>query len=489
MGPSEMDTSESKPLASPLTLREQAEALPGTPGVYLFYDKDDKLLYVGKAAGLRKRVQSYFRNDSGLSPRIGRMVRQISRMETRAAASEAEALLIEAELIKQRRPAYNVAFRDDKMYPMLKVTAEAFPRLLVTRRRQADGARYFGPYTDAGLMHQAVEFMRKVFPMRTCKTFPATPCLEYHLGRCLAPCADYIDAANYNRIVEDLVAFLEGRRDTLLKDLNRRMAPAAADKRFEEAARLRDQILALTSVIEAQKRSEVSGPLEQMQLALKLPSLPNRIEAFDISNVFGAFSVGSMVVFEAGKPKKMHYRKFRIRTVEGIDDFKMMAEVIRRRYSGTLVKALPFPDLILVDGGKGQLGAACTELEALALRLPAVGLAKRFEHLFLPGSQDPIVLLHSSPVLQLLQRVRDEAHRFAVTYHRRLRSETVTQSSLEGIPGIGPIRAAKLLRHFGTVGRLRAASPDAVADAAGMSLEQALLVLHSLRLPEKENKR
>ncbi|MBI4341022.1 MAG: excinuclease ABC subunit UvrC [Candidatus Omnitrophica bacterium] len=412
--------------------------MPDQPGVYLFYDEGRQLLYVGKALSLRKRVASYFRAPRQLAPRMAQMVGKIRAIDVRTTASEAEALLLEAQLIKQQRPRFNVLFRDDKAYPLLKIANEPFPRLLVVRRRADDGGKYFGPYPDAGLMHEAVRFLRRVFPLRTCRTFPATPCLEYHLGQCLAPCVRYIDAARYQHIVEDLAAFLEGKRDRLLNDLSRRMQQASRDRRFEEAARLRDQIQALTSVIVAKAKSLSAGPLEQLQAALKLPRLPRRIEAFDISHVFGEAAVGSMVVFTDGKPHKAHYRRFKIATVDGIDDYRMMREVIRRRYSGTLSTALPsfdsrsgrhpersrgmpLPDLILVDGGKGQLAAACEELAALRLSIPSMGLAKRFEHIFLPGASVPIVLLPTSPVLHLVQHIRDEAHRFAITYHRTLR--------------------------------------------------------------------
>jgi len=405
---------------APSTLRQQVAALPDQPGVYLFKDAAGRLLYIGKALSLRKRVASYVR-PIGLSPRLAQLMKRAVLLETRLTTSEAEALLLEAQLIKEHRPRYNVAFRDDKTYPMLKVTNEPFPRLVVTRRRAPDGAVYFGPYTDAGLMHEAVRFLRRVFPMRTCASFPKTPCLEYHLGQCLAPCADYVTAAAYRRIVDDLVAFLNGERDQLLQDLARRMRQASSAKHFEEAARLRDQIQALSSVIAAKERSLVAGPLEQLRAALKLPRLPRRIEAFDISNLFGESAVGSMVVFSDGKPRKAHYRRFRIKTVLGIDDYRMMREVIRRRYGGSLTATLPLPDLILVDGGKGQLAAACEELDALHVTVPVIGLAKRFEHIFLPGATSPIVLLPTSPVLHLVQHVRDEAHRFAITYHRLLR--------------------------------------------------------------------
>ncbi|HEX9780691.1 MAG TPA: excinuclease ABC subunit UvrC [bacterium] len=465
---------------TPPGLKDQAGALPDAPGVYLFRDAGGRLLYVGKAARLRARVGSYFRRQEALPARVRKMAGQVASLEVRRTTSEAEALLLESQLIKEHRPRYNVALRDDKSYPMLKITNEPYPRLRATRRRLSDGAQYFGPYTDAGLMHEAVRFMRRVFPMRTCRAFPKTPCLEYHLGQCLAPCAGYVGEAAYQRIVEDLAAFLRGERDALLRDLTARMERAARSQRYEEAARLRDQIQALTSVVAAKAKASAAGPLEQMQAALKLPGLPRRIEAFDISNIFGAFAVGSMVVFRDARPLRRDYRRFRIETVRGSHDVAMMAEVVRRRYEGTLAKSLPRPDLIVVDGGPAQLGAARGALRALGLEMPAIGLAKRFEHIFVPDEMEPIVLLPNSPVLHLLQHVRDEAHRVAVTYHRRRRAETVRASVLHDVPGIGPVRAAKLLRAFGSVERIRRAPPEAVADAAGIGMDVAEHVLSHL---------
>jgi excinuclease ABC subunit C len=461
-------------------LGERVAKLPDQPGVYLFKDAQGRLLYVGKAASLRKRVVSYVRPQARLAPRAAKMMSRVADVDVQLTASEAEALLLEAQLIKERQPPYNVAFRDDKAYPLLKVTNEPFPRLQVARRRQADGALYFGPYPDAGLMHEAVRFLRRVFPMRTCRTFPKTPCLEYHLGQCLAPCAGYITPQAYQRIADDLVAFLRGRRDRLLQDLARRMEQAARAQRFEEAARLRDQIRALTSVIVAKEKSLTAGPLEQLQAALKLPRLPRRIEAFDLSNLFGQFAVGSMVVFSDGKPLKAHYRRFRIETVRGIDDCQMMREVIRRRYSSTLASTLPLPDLILVDGGKGQLAAACEEMAGLSLAIPAIGLAKRFEHVFLPKAEEPIVLLPTSPVLHLVQHIRDEAHRFAITYHRGMRGRAITASVLDAIPGIGPRRKQRLLRHFGSVAALGSAAVEDVARAGRLSKPLASMVVQRL---------
>lgn len=408
------------------SLLKRLPALPDQPGVYLFKGSRGNILYVGKAVSLRQRVRSYFHRPAALSPRIARLVAQVVDVEVRPTASEAEALLHEAECIKRYQPKYNVAFRDDKSYPLLKLTSERFPRLMLIRRTRVDHtdtARYFGPYPDAGSVHAALQFLRRVFPLRTCRAFPKTPCLEYHIGQCLAPCAGFIDEAAYQKIVDDLTAFLEGKRDDLLRELSRRMEQVSRHQRYEEAARLRDQIQALTSVIVAKEKSSLAGPLEQLQLALKLSALPRRIEAFDCSNLYGTFAVGSMVTFMDGKPHKAHYRHFKIKTVQGIDDYQMMGELIRRRYGGTLSKELPLPDLIIVDGGRGQLNAALDELKALGRTIPTMGLAKRFEHVMVPDQPDPIVLLPTSPVLHLIQRIRDEAHRFAISYHRRLRAK------------------------------------------------------------------
>lgn len=461
-------------------LASRIASLSEQPGVYLFTDAQHRVIYVGKAARLRARVSSYFRGPARLSPRIATLVPQIADVEVRPTATEAEALLLEAQLIKTHRPPYNVAFRDDKSYPMLKITREPFPRLLVTRRRLADGARYFGRYPDAGLMHEAVRFLRRVFPMRTCRTFPKTPCLEYHIGQCLAPCVGYISETDYQRIVEDLAAFLEGKRDALLRDLSRRMAQASAHRQYEQAARLRDQIQALTSVIAAKAKSATAGPLEQLQTALSLPVLPRRIEAFDISNLFGQHAVGSMVTFVDGRPHRAHYRQFNIETVAGIDDYQMMQEVIRRRYAGSLAEQLPRPDLILVDGGKGQLGAALEALQAATLSIPTVGLAKQQEQLFVPGQRDPIVLLPTSPVLHLVQHVRDEAHRVAIRAHRRRRARPIRASALDQIAGVGPKRKALLFSQFGSIDRLRRATPEAVAAVARISLAHAQRVVQQL---------
>jgi len=412
----------------PFDFKEFLPTVPLQPGVYLMKSRADEVLYVGKALSLRKRVSSYVQRPAELSPRIAHLIDRIADVEVHTTSSEAEALLRESELIKCHQPKYNVAFRDDKSYPLLRLTHERFPRLLLTRRKRidpSDRSRYFGPYPDAGSVHAALQFLRRVFPLRSCRTFPKTPCLEYHIGQCLAPCVGGLDEPAYNKIVKDLVEFLEGQRDELLRDLSRRMAQASHHQRYEEAARLRDQIEALTSVIVAKAKSSLAGPLEQLQLALSLPAPPRRIEAFDCSHLYGTHAVGSMVTFLDGKPCKAHYRHFKIETEQtrGGDDTRMMRELIRRRYGGTLSKELPWPDLIIVDGGRAQLNAALDELSALGRTMATMGLAKRFEQIIVPHQADPIVLLPTSPVLHLIQHIRDEAHRFAITYHRRLRAK------------------------------------------------------------------
>jgi excinuclease ABC subunit C len=317
-------------------------------------------------------------------------------------------------------------------------------------------------------MNEALQFMRKVFPLRTCTSFPDSPCLEYHIGQCLAPCVGYIDARDYARIVRDLEAFMEGRKDTLLRDLKRRMQQAARGMRYEEAGRLRDQIEALSSVVSAGQQVKEAGPLALMQRALKLTAEPKRIEAFDISHSFGTYTVASLVVFMEGKPFKSHYRRFRIEGAQN-DDYASMREVVTRRYSGSLATHLPFPDLVIIDGGRGQLSAALEAIQGLKLKLPTIGIAKRFEHIILPAHPDPIVLLQNSPVLQLVQAIRDEAHRFAITYHRRLRGKAMEVSVLEQIPGIGKKRAQQLLVTFGGMGGIAVAGIEDLRKAARLS--------------------
>jgi excinuclease ABC subunit C len=464
------------------SLRKRLADLPDSPGVYIFRDFSGKVLYVGKASSLKKRVRSYFQKKPTLAPRIAKLVESVCDLQIQKTFSEDEALLLESELIKKYRPRYNIAFRDDKSYPLLKLTKERFPRLLLVREKKDSGARYFGPYADATSLRQALQFMRRVFPLRTCRKLPKTPCLEYHIGQCLAPCAGLIDEKTYLRIVNGLIEFLEGKSDSLIKDLKKRMELASRLKRFEEAARIRDEILSLSAAVGPGWKRESEESLAQLQAALKMSSCPKRIEAFDISSIHGSFAVGSMVAFVDARPIKKDYRFFKIRTVSGIDDYQMMREVVRRRYSGSLSSKLPLPDLILIDGGKGHLNAAIQELFSVGISVPAVGIAKKEEKIFLPGQDEPILLLPSSPVLHLIQRLRDEAHRFAVQYHKKLRARPVTSSLLDALEGIGPSRKKKLLLQFGSVNGIRMAKPDEIARVVHISFERAAHLLNKLNM-------
>ena len=470
-------------LAPRSPLAETVAQLPATPGVYLFKDAGGRVLYVGKANSLKHRVGSYFQPGRDIGARLAHLVRDVRAIEHRQAGSEAEALVIEAQLIKEHQPRYNVAFRDDKTYPYLKVTVqETFPRLLLTRRHLNDGARYFGPFTDVGTLRQALQLMRRVFPLRTCAQFPKSPCLEYFIGQCLAPCVGTISEPAYQRIVNHLLLFLEGKRDQLLHDLTRQMEAASREQRFEEAGRLRDTLRALSSIALTPSSTPWLSPLEQLQRALRLTQLPRRIEAFDISTLFGRESVGSMVTFVEGKPAKASYRRFLIQGQAGIDDYRMMREVVRRRYGGSLAQELPLPDLMVIDGGKGHLSSAQKELQALGLeRVPVIGVAKQFEYLYLPQQPRPIILLPESPVLHLIQRIRDEAHRFAITYHRKVRRRRSLTSSLDEVPGLGPKRRQALLKRFGSLERLRQASADELAQVIGQRIADTLRA----RLSEK----
>jgi excinuclease ABC subunit C len=465
-------------------LRKRIESLASSPGVYIFKDSKGCVLYVGKALNLKKRVSSYFQKETSLSPRIKKLVGLVSGIETRNTDSEDAALILEAQLIKEYKPKYNIVFRDDKSYPFLKITDEKFPRLLLVREKNQGPGRYFGPYVDATMLRQAVISLRKIFPLRSCRRFPKRPCLEYHIGQCLAPCIGLIDEKRYEVIVKELAFFLEGKGSRLLQGLEKRMKQASKAMRFEEAALLRDQIESLKGALAPKPQEDRSSPinesLSQLKTALRLSSYPRRIEAFDISNIHGAFAVGSMVTFMDAKPFKAHYRHFKIKTVSGIDDYRMMREIIRRRYSGSLSLKLPAPDLILIDGGQGHLAEVLSELASMGLKYPAIGIAKKKEEIFLPENPQPICLLAASPVLHLIERVRDEAHRFAITYHRKLRAKSASASLLDSVSGIGPKRKAELLKMFGSITDLKNAAPSDIAKAAGISQSQAESLIQEL---------
>ena len=576
----------------------QVALLPDKPGVYLMRDAASKIIYVGKAVNLRNRVRSYFQQ-RGLSPKTEALVARIVTFETIVTASEMEALILECNLIKKHRPRYNISLRDDKSYPFVKVTwNEEYPRVYATRRVEKDGAKYYGPYASAGAMHETLALLKRLFPLRSCRSMDARrPCLEFHINRCMAPCAGLVDAATYREMVKTVCLFLEGRSADVEKDLKRRMLAASDELKFELAGRLRDQLAAVRNVTEKQnivtgagdqdvlglarlggqscvqvffvrsgkmvgrdrfmlsggeaesdgeilaafvkqyysessfipreilipavlpetdlltawltqrkagavhlltpqrgtkrelvllagenatealrQRSERdearegkrSTAVQELAERLELDTLPKRIECFDISHIQGAETVASMVVFTDGEPDKSEYRRFKLKTVEGSpDDFASMQEVTLRRYREAKE---PLPDLIVIDGGKGQLSSALEVIRGVGLaEIPVIGLAKEFEHIFRENISEPLVLPRHSDALRLVQQIRDEAHRFAVGYHRKLRAKRNLVSVLDHIKGIGAKRRQALWKHFGTIGRIRAATEEELASAPGMT--------------------
>lgn len=398
-------------------LKEKISRLPDLPGVYLFQDAAGGVLYVGKAKSLKKRVTSYVR--SGGTAKTMALMERVADVEYRVCQTESMALLLEASLIRQHKPRYNVSLRDDKTYPWVKITDEEFPAVCITRKKEPDGASYFGPYTSVKLLRSALKIIRKSFPYRSCATLPSEACIYYRLGLSPAPCAGKIDRRQYRRTIEQISLILEGKTGTLLTELNRAMEDKSRTLQFEEAAKIRDQITSLGALNQGQASSR--DQLDDLKRMLNLARLPERIEAFDISDISGQEACGSMVSFFQGLPDKNNYRRFRIKTVGRIDDYAMLKEVVMRRYRRLVEERLPFPDLILIDGGKGHLRVAGRVLAELGLALPLASIAKDRENVYTREKLRPIRLRTDTPGLNLIRRVRDEAHRFALAYHRVLR--------------------------------------------------------------------
>lgn len=406
-----------------MDIQEVVKTLPLTSGVYLMKDEKARVIYIGKAISLRKRVQSYFRKNHP-DAKTRQLVERIVSIQTIDTQSEAEALILEASLVRQYRPKYNIDLKDNKSYPLIQITKEEFPRISIERPRQKrDDCIYYGPYVNATLIREALKIIRRIFHFRTCENLPSKECLYSHIGLCVAPCVQKIGKREYVGIVKNVKLILEGEKDELYKRLTQGMEKLSQERKFEEAAKVRDQLRAIGALYSGTQDVNYYKEAEQLQRALGLTKVPERIEAFDISNTMGTQTVASMVSFFNGKPDKANYRRFKIKTVDGIDDFKSMGEVVRRRYSRLMKEKKMFPDLILIDGGKGQLSAADFELKKLGANIPLMSLAKREEEVFLPGKRNSIILDKQSLGLKLLQRVRDEAHRFAVTYHRKLRDK------------------------------------------------------------------
>jgi excinuclease ABC subunit C len=466
-------------------LQERLRNLPHKPGVYLFKDRFNRIIYVGKARDLRKRVSQYFhpsrRYQADLKTRA--LVEAVCDLETHVVRSETESLLLEGQLIKQYRPTYNIRFRDDKQFLMVKVNLnDPFPRFQLTRQKKDDGCRYFGPFAHSSALKSTLNLIKKKYHLRSCR--PVLPgeqdfrhCLDHIIKNCSAPCVDRITRAEYLARVRDACAFLEGRSGEMLDDLRLQMKQAASRLDFEKAATLRNMLDDLEKTTKPQRRfvREIPTtvlPAEDMQAlgeVLELERPPQVIECFDISNISVTHKVASMVVFRNGRPDRSSYRRYRIRTVEGQDDFASMAETIRRRYTRALRETGRMPDLVMVDGGKGQVSSALRELEALGQgEASLIGLAKQREEIYRPRETDPLVLPHSHGALRLLQRVRDEAHRFANQYHQLLLKRRMAESVLDDCPGVSERKKMALLKHFGSIERVRKASVEDLGLVVGV---------------------
>ncbi len=492
-------------------LNHKVHELPHKPGVYLMRDRLNRVIYVGKARNLRKRVGQYFmasrRQSADLKTRA--LLDSVWDFEYHTVKSEPEALLLEGRLIKEFRPKYNVSFRDDKRFLLVKVNMnDEWPRFRLTRLRKDDGARYFGPFAHAGALRQTLTFMRKEFGVLTFgRGTPSQRELKSSTYQVPMKLAD-ISAVEYRERVERACEFLAGHSREMMDALESEMKKAAIALEFERAAELRNMLDDLKRTTRPMRRFtrhtlptaiDPVADMKALQDALQMPSLPILMECFDISNISTTHVVASMVCFKNGVPDKSNYRRYRIKTVEGQDDFASMAEVIRRRYSRVLLDARNFdpdaaefsqeeptaalariaggnsrnfvrlPDLVIVDGGKGQLGSACKELQRLGLyELPIIGLAKEREEIFRPLSSLPLILPQDSGALQLLQRIRDEAHRFANSYHQLLMKRRVAESILDDCPGVSENRKQLLLRKFGSVRRIRQASAEEIAVIEGI---------------------
>lgn len=411
-------------------LKETVKNLPDSPGVYMMKSASGEILYVGKADDLKKRVSSYFQASRRHPDRIISLVSQIADISYLPTATSAEALIYENGLIKQLSPKYNVALRDDKSYPMLKVTLkEKFPRLIITREKKKDGSIYYGPYTNAKLLKEAFKILRKLFPLRTCNKMPKRKCLEFDMNQCLGPCEGRVGGERYGAIIKELRLFLEGRHSELLKLLAERMKQLSKDEKFEEATECRNRLEALSSVNTDRVKYGPANELDELKRVLGIKGNLDTIEAFDISNIMGDEAVGSLVSFREGKPDKNEYRKFKIKTVSGMDDYSMMREIVRRRYKRSVEEGKELPGLIVIDGGRGHLSVALDELKKLGLDdIPIIGIAKEFERIYVKDKKDPVLLPKESKALHLLERVRDEAHRFAISYHKKLMSKRIRKS-------------------------------------------------------------
>ena len=467
------------------TLKEKVRRLPDKPGVYLMKDRIGRIIYVGKAKALKRRVSSYFQPSRAftLHPKIRALVEMIADFDTIEVKSEPEALLLEGKLIKQWKPRYNTDFTDDKRFLLVRVDPhEELPRFRLVRLRKEDRSRYFGPFAHSGPLRKTLAQMRRQFGILLADGTPTRLAdgswqLYDDVRSEIYGFPTSVTAEDYRQRVEQACAFLEGKSREWLESLKAEMVAAAGHREFEKAASLRDIVFALEKTVEKTRRFERTDPtapsagagaLESLQSALGLARVPDAVECFDISHISGTFLVASMVRFAAGKPDRGNYRRFQIKGFLGNDDFRAMEEVVGRRYRRLHQEGRPFPDLVVIDGGKGQVGAALKAFLALDLEPPAIiGLAKKEETIVFPDERPPLNLSLDHAGLRLLQRLRDEAHRFANTYNADLRSRKIRESLLDDFSGLGPVRRVALLERFGSIDRLKAATPAQIREVPG----------------------
>lgn len=407
-------------------LKDSVQKIPNLPGVYFFKDEEGKILYIGKAKSLKKRVQSYFYRRLDAKTQI--LLSKTQTLDYQPVSTESQAQLLEASLIKKFQPQYNLELKDDKSFPWVRISKEKFPVVSIFRRKEIDPqdeSFYFGPYTNVRLLRDALKLLRRVFGFRSCRIMPPRPCLYYRIRLCPAPCAGKISVQEYNLLIERIKLFLEGSHGKLVEKLSLAMQEAAGKKRFEEAARLRDQIKAIGAFNPGAVLEGKTEALDSLKKILKLEKIPLRIEAFDISNIFGQEACGSMVSFYRGFPDKGNYRRFRIKGVHKIDDYQMIKEIVRRRYTRLQNEHKEFPDLIVIDGGRAHVLAAKEQLDRLGIDIPILGMAKEKENIYILNKKTPLRLPEGSLALNLIRRIRDEAHRFALKYHHLLRRKKV----------------------------------------------------------------
>ncbi|MFA7001925.1 MAG: excinuclease ABC subunit UvrC [Candidatus Omnitrophota bacterium] len=470
-------------------LRLKVGEFPFAPGVYLMRDEAGGILYIGKARSLRKRVLSYFTPRPEF-PKLRILMSKVSQIDYLETSTEVDALLLEARLIREHQPPYNKELKDDKSYPLLKITREKFPRIHLTRTRtQQGGGLTYGPFTDAKLLREAIALIHSLFPIRKCRRLPKTACLYYHIGQCLAPCIKPEVKPHYDRVVEEIKSFIGSGKRSFTEYLAERMQEASSQLRFEDAAYFKGQIEAMSRLRRKRfdfRRPE-SGVLLSATAALKkilgMKKLPEKIVCFDVSHAQGDEAVASRVGFYRELPDKMAYRRYKIKTVFGIDDYAMIREALSRMLTGIREGREDFiPDLIMIDGGKGHWSAAAAVLKQESFEgLDLIALAKKFETVYGSENGKPLPVPRGSPALHLLQKIRDEAHRFAISYHRLLKEKSLTQSILDEIPAIGAKRKRVLLEQFDSIREMARAGVDQLAGLPGMDRPSAEKVWQFLR--------